>query len=64
MERTIKVNSNTLDEVMDYIVNVLGFVEIKGDHIFKDVHRYYGVTKEDIEKKSKRYEQLVRALVR
>lgn len=169
VERTIKVNSHTLDEVMDYIVNVLGFVEIKDDHIqqeykemrasfiiqyapellgkyatmpklkseskediqkhieqfqvrqqkameipieefdidfhkfqisfddindnmyiiiekrfayigggcsgdkkkmrrfqciFKDVYRYYGVTREDIEKKSKRYEQLVRALVR
>ena len=32
--------------------------------IFKDVHRYYGVTSEDIEKKSKRYEQVVRALTR
>ncbi|MBQ7955905.1 MAG: hypothetical protein IJ282_09155 [Lachnospiraceae bacterium] len=31
--------------------------------IYKDVHRYYGVTKEDIAKKSKRYEQLVRALI-
>ena len=32
--------------------------------IFKDVHKYYGVTAEDIEKKSKRYEQVVRALIR
>ena len=32
--------------------------------IFRDVHRYYGVTSEDIEKKSKRYEQGVRALTR
>ena len=32
--------------------------------IFKDVHRYYGVTREDIEMKSKRYEQVVRALIR
>ena len=32
--------------------------------IFRDVHRYYGVTSEDIEKKSKRYEQVVRALTR
>ena len=30
--------------------------------IFKDVHRYYGVTSKDIETKSKRYEQVVRAL--
>ena len=30
--------------------------------IFKDVHRYYGVTAEDIENKSKRYEQVIRAL--
>ena len=30
--------------------------------IFKDVHRYYGVTVEDIENKSKRYEQVIRAL--
>lgn len=32
--------------------------------IFRDVHKYYGVTSEDIEKKSKRYEQVVRALTR
>ena len=32
--------------------------------IFRDVHRYYGVTSEDIEKKSKRYEQVVRSLTR
>ena len=32
--------------------------------IFKDVHRYYGVTAEDIENKSKRYEQVIRALSR
>ena len=31
--------------------------------IFKDVYRYYGVSKEDIENKSKRYEQLVGALI-
>lgn len=31
--------------------------------IYKDVYRYYGVTSEDIESKSKRYEQVVRALV-
>lgn len=30
--------------------------------IFKDVHRYYGVTVEDIENKSKRYEQVIQAL--
>ena len=169
VERTIKSNSHSLDEVMDYIVNVHGFVEIEGDQvrqeynemrasfimqyepellgeyatmpqlkseskedimahigeiqkrqqrameiptekfdidfhrfqisfddingnmhiivekrfayigggasvnkkemkrfhkIFKDVHRYYGVTSEDIEKKSKRYEEVVRVLIR
>lgn len=166
VEKTIEANSHSLDEVMDYIVNVHGFVEIEGDgvrqeyeemrassilqyapellgeyaampqlkseskediqeyirqseerkqkaigipieefdidfhkfqsaggkddiyitvekrfayigggasgnkkairrfqKIFKDVHRYYGVTNEDIVKKSKRYEQVVRALV-
>lgn len=31
--------------------------------IYKDVYRYYGVTSEDIKSKSKRYEQVVRALV-
>ena len=36
----------------------------KFQRIFRDVHRYYGVTGEDIEKKSKRYEQVVRALTR
>ena len=34
----------------------------KFQHIYKDVYRYYGVTSEDIEKKSKRYEDVVRAL--
>lgn len=167
VERTIKANSHTLDEVMDYIVNVHGFVEIKDDEmrqeyeemrasfilqyapellgeyatmpqlkseskediqahikqfqirqqmameipvtefdidfhkfqiasddindnmyitvekryayigggasgnkkemrkfqrIYRDIHRYYGVTSEDIEKKTKRYEQVVRTL--
>ena len=32
--------------------------------IFKDVHMYYGVTAEDIKNKSKRYEQVIRALSR
>ena len=32
--------------------------------IFKDVHRYYGVTAEDIKNKSKRYEQVIRAMSR
>lgn len=32
------------------------------NRIFKDVYRYYGVTREDIENKSKRYEQVVRTL--
>lgn len=32
------------------------------NRIYKDVYRYYGVTREDIENKSKRYEQVVRAL--
>ena len=32
--------------------------------IFKDVHRYYGVTDEDIKNKTKRYEQVIRALTR
>ena len=31
--------------------------------IYKDVYRYYGVSKEDIENKSERYEQVVRALI-
>ena len=36
----------------------------KFHRIFKDVHRYYGVTAEDIKNKSKRYEQVIRALTR
>ena len=32
--------------------------------IFKDVHKYYGVTDEDINNKTKRYEQVIRALTR
>ena len=31
-------------------------------HIYKDIYQYYGVTKEDIKNKSKRYEEVVRAL--
>lgn len=31
-------------------------------HIYKDIYRYYGVTKEDIESKSKRYKEVVRNL--
>lgn len=34
----------------------------KFQRIYKDVYRYYGVTSEDIKNKSKRYEQVVRAL--
>ncbi len=34
----------------------------KFQRIYKDVYRYYGVTSEDIRTKSKRYEQVVRAL--
>ena len=34
----------------------------KFHRIFKDVHRYYGVTAEDINNKTKRYEQVIRAL--
>lgn len=30
--------------------------------IFKDIYRYYGVTQEDIDSKSKRYEDLIRRL--
>lgn len=36
----------------------------KFHHIFKDVHRYYGVTAEDMKNKTKRYEQVIRALTR
>ena len=36
----------------------------KFKRIYKDIYRYYGVTSEDIENKSKRYEQVVRALTR
>ena len=36
----------------------------KFQRIYRDVHKYYGVTSEDIETKSKRYEQVVRALTR
>ena len=36
----------------------------KFHRIFKDVHRYYGVTADDIKNKTKRYEQVIRALTR
>ncbi len=36
----------------------------KFNRIFKDVYRYYGVTRKDIENKSKRYEEVVRTLSR
>ena len=32
--------------------------------ISKDIYRYYGVSKEDIEKKTKRYNTVVAGLVR
>ena len=109
VEQTMKAESHSLDEVIDYIVNVHGFIErnndddidfhkfqislgdindnmyiivekrfayigggVSGDkkeirrfqRIFKDVHRYYGVTAEDIKNKTKRYEQVIRALTR
>ena len=32
--------------------------------VFKDVYRYYGVTKEDIASKTKRYDMVVRTLAR
>lgn len=34
----------------------------KFKQIYKDVYRYYGVTKEDIERKSQRYKDMVRTL--
>lgn len=34
------------------------------DKVYKDIHRYYGVTKEDIESKSKRYEEYLRTMAR
>ena len=36
----------------------------KFDRIYKDIFRYYGVSKEDIENKSERYKDVVRALSR
>lgn len=36
----------------------------KYDKIYKDIYRYYGVTKEDIANKTKRYEELLRTLAR
>lgn len=32
--------------------------------VYKDIYRYYGVTQEDIDSKSKRYEELLRRLAR
>lgn len=34
----------------------------KFEHIYKDVYRYYGVTKQDMDNKSKRYKDVVQAL--
>ena len=34
------------------------------DKVYKDIYRYYGVTQEDIDSKSKRYEELLRRLAR
>ena len=36
----------------------------KFDKVYKDIYRYYGVTQEDIDSKSKRYEELLRRLAR
>ncbi|MBQ9991769.1 MAG: hypothetical protein IJP31_12670 [Lachnospiraceae bacterium] len=34
----------------------------KFHHIYKDIYKYYGVTKEDMESRSERYEAIVQAL--
>lgn len=34
----------------------------QGDKIIKDLYRYYGVTRKDIEEKSDRYKELVAVL--
>ena len=36
----------------------------KFNRVFKDIYKYYGVTQEDIETKSERYQDVVRALCR
>jgi hypothetical protein len=34
------------------------------DKIFRDIYKYYGVSQEDIDKKTKRYEELIKTLAR
>ena len=36
----------------------------KYEKMYRDVYRYYGVTKSDIEHRTKRYEDLIRTLAR
>ena len=36
----------------------------KYERMYRDVYQYYGVTKEDIEHRTKRYEDLIRTLAR
>ena len=36
VERTIKANSHSMDEVIEYIVNVHGFVELDKDEVYQE----------------------------
>ena len=36
----------------------------KYDRIFRDVYKYYGVTQDDIDNQTKRYEDMLRTLAR
>lgn len=63
------INDNihiTIEKRFDYIgAGASGDKKVmkRFHRIYKDVYRYYGVTNQDIENKSKRYEQVVRALI-
>ena len=63
------INDNihiTIEKRFDYIgAGASGDKKVmkRFHRIYKDVYRYYGVTNQDIENKSKRYEQVVRSLI-
>lgn len=65
----IRIGEDSLEIAIDYIWNIFG-ISYSGNRkavkcfekISKDLHLYYGVSEEDIKKKTKRYSTLVTAL--
>ncbi len=65
----IRIGDDVLEMEIDYIWNIFG-ISYSGDRkamkqfekISRDLHLYYGVSEDDIKKKTERYSSLVAAL--